>query len=137
MPETKEKSYKSVKTVLDGFTETLTEALRDEVKGKVNVEQMASAPKTSKTLIVRGKVDEISPGSRAGRMLVGYGAGSSGTQITGEIVDAKSGKVLARFTQKRRSGGTFKFAGGSDVQIMRDSIHALGQDIAHIVRAFE
>jgi hypothetical protein len=76
-------------------------------------------------------------GSRAGRMLAGYGAGSSSTKVTGEIVDAKSGAVLVRFTQARRAGGTFKFAGGGDVEVMRDAIHATGKDVAHILTAFE
>ena len=56
--------------------------------------------------------------------------------MTGEIVDAKSGDVLIRFTQERRSGGTFKFGGGNDMDVMRDSIHAEGQDIAHILDSF-
>jgi hypothetical protein len=137
LPDQKEKSYQSIKDVLTTYTETLIEALRPELKSKKTIELVTSAPKSEKTLIVRGTVDEIQPGSRAGRMLVGYGAGSAANKITAEIVDAKSGAVLVRFTQKRRSGGTFKFAGGNDVEIMRDSIHAMGKDIAHILDSFQ
>jgi hypothetical protein len=137
LPDAKEKSYESIKSVLASYTDTLVEAVRDELKTKASVEQVANAPKSSKTLVIRGRVDEIDPGSRAGRMMVGYGAGSAATKVTAEIVDAKSGAVLARFTQKRRSGGTFKFAGGGDVIVMRDSIHAMGKDIAHILDAFQ
>ena len=90
----------------------------------------------AKTLIVRGKVEDLTPGSRAKRYLAGFGAGAAGTKFSGEIVDAKSGEVLARFTQERRSGGTFKFAGGNDMDVMRDAIHASGKDIAHILDAF-
>ncbi|MEO8035184.1 MAG: DUF4410 domain-containing protein [Acidobacteriota bacterium] len=125
-----------IKTVLAGFTETLTEAMRDELKAKAKVEMSANAPKSSRTLIVRGKVVDISPGSRAGRYFAGFGAGAAGNKLSGEIVDAKSGAVLARFTQARRSGGTMKFAGGSNTQVMRDSIHAVGKDIAHLLDAF-
>lgn len=135
-PEEKEKAYPSVKSALSSYSDTLVEALRDELKSKAAVEQASGASKTAKTLIIRGTVEEMSPGSRAGRMMVGYGAGSTATQVTGEIVDAKSGAVLVRFTQKRRSGGTFKFGGGSDVVVMRDAIHAMGKDIAHIIDAF-
>ena len=99
LPDPKEKSYPSIQSVLASYTDSLVEALRDELKTKAKVEQTASAPKTAKTLILRGKVEEIEPGSRAGRMLVGYGAGSAATKVTGEIVDAKSGSVLVRFTQ--------------------------------------
>jgi hypothetical protein len=136
LPKESDRSYASVKSVIDGYTETLTEALRDEVKGTVKVETLPSAPKSARTLIVRGTVEDVSPGSRAKRMLVGYGAGSSGSKMSGEIVDAKSGEVLIRFTQERRSGGTWKVAGGSDMEVMRDSVHATGQDIAHMLQQF-
>lgn len=136
LPDPKEKSYNSIRDVVDGYTETLTEALRDEVKGKMKVEQSPAAPKTGGTLILRGTVEDVSPGSRAKRYLVGYGAGAAGSKMSGELVDAKSGQVLVRFTQERRSGGTWKVAGGSDVQVMRDSVHATGQDIAHLIDQF-
>jgi hypothetical protein len=136
LPDSKEKSYDAVKNVLAGFSGTLTEALRDELKADAKVEHQSKAPKGAKTLIVRGSVKDIDPGSRAKRYLGGFGAGGAQTKISGEIVDASSGAVLVRFTQERRSGGTMKFAGGNDVQVMRDSIHAVGEDIAHILDSF-
>ena len=136
VPDAKDRTHNAVKSVLEGYTLTLVEAFRPELKAKATVETAEKAPKTAKTLIVRGKVEEVYPGSRAGRMMVGYGAGGAGTKISGEIVDAKTGDVLARFTQARRSGGTFKFAGGKDMDVMRDAIHAAGKDIAHILDSF-
>lgn len=136
LPEKTDKSYDTIKSALEAYTFTLVEALRPELKAKLDVEQSDKTPTAARTLIVRGKVEALSPGSRAKRMMVGYGAGGSGTKVTGEIVDAKTGGVLARFTQERRSGGTWKFAGGKDLDVMRDSIHATGKDIAHILDAF-
>src|SRR6476659_4596930 len=136
LPDKSEKSYNSIKSVLDAYSLTLTEALRKELKAKAEVETASSEPKSAKTLIVRGTVIDLSPGSRAKRYLAGYGAGAAGTKLSGEIVDAKTGDVLIRFTQERRSGGTFKFGGGNDMDVMRDSIHAEGQDIAHILDSF-
>jgi hypothetical protein len=136
LPDKSEKSYNSIKSVLAGYSLTLAEALRKELKAKVDVDTADKAPKSAKTLIIRGTVVDLSPGSRAKRYLAGYGAGAAGTKLTGEIVDAKSGDVLIRFTQERRSGGTFKFGGGNDMDVMRDSIHAEGQDIAHILDSF-
>jgi len=136
LPKESEKSYASVKSVVESYTESFTEALRDEVKGKVKVESVPAAPKSARTLILRGTVEDVSPGSRAKRYLVGYGAGAAGSRMSGELVDAKTGEVLVRFTQERRSGGTWKVAGGSDVQVMRDSVHATGQDIAHLLEQF-
>jgi hypothetical protein len=136
LPEKTEKSYATIKSVLAGYSLTLAEALRPELKAKLDVDTADKAPKSAKTLIVRGTVIDLSPGSRAKRYIAGYGAGAAGTKLSGEIVDAKTGDVLIRFTQERRSGGTFKFGGGNDMDVMRDSIHAQGQDIAHILDTF-
>ena len=136
MPDKEDRSYGTIKTVLDSYTESLVEALRGELKAKAKVEMASGTPKAARTLIVRGKVDSLSPGSRAKRYVGGFGAGASGTKIRGDLVDAASGKTLAHFTQERRSAGSFKFAGGSDQQVMRDSIHAAAEDIAHILDAF-
>lgn len=136
LPEKSDKSYETIKSVLATYTFTLLESLKPELKAKLDVEQADKAPKTAKTLIVRGTVDAISPGSRAKRSMIGYGAGGATTTFHGEIVDAKTNTVLAKFTQTRRSGGTFKFYGGKDMDVMRDAIHASGKDIAHILDAF-
>ena len=136
LPDKNDKSYNSIRSVLDGYTLTLIESLRPELKAKADIAQSDKETRDAKTLIVRGKVEDLSPGSRAKRYLGGFGAGAAGTKLSGELVDAKSGAVLARFTQERRSGGTFKFAGGNDMDVMRDSIHAVGKDVAHILDAF-
>jgi hypothetical protein len=135
-PGKDEDSYHAVNNVLEGFSGTLSEALRQELKATAKVEQHSKAPKASRTLIVRGTVEEIDPGSRAARYWAGFGAGGAVTKITGEIVDAATGAVLIQFEQSRRSGGTMKFAGGKDTQVMRDSIHAIGEDVAHMLDTF-
>jgi hypothetical protein len=137
LPDSGEDAYPLVKNVLAGYSNTLTEALRSELKAKADIDQATRAPRSARTLIVRGSVDSIDPGSRAKRYLGGFGAGGAQNKVHGEIVDAKTGDVLVRFTQERRSGGTMKFAGGSDDQVMRDSIHAIGEDVAHILDAFQ
>ena len=136
LPDKSEKSYDTIKSALDSYTHTLVEAMKPELKAKAEVERVDKAPKTAKTLIVRGKVEDLTPGSRAKRYLGGFGAGAAGTKVSGEIVDARSGNVLARFTQERRAGGSFKFAGGNDMDVMRDSVHAAGKDVAHILDSF-
>jgi hypothetical protein len=135
LPDKDDNSYAAAKTVLAGYSDTLAEALRPELKAPAKVETADKAPKTSRTLIIRGKVDEMNPGSRAARMFAGYGAGAAGSKVTAEIVDAKTGEVLVKFTQEHRSGGSFR-SRNSYEGVMRDSIHATGQDIAHILDAF-
>jgi len=137
LPNEKEKWYGTLKMMLSGYTQAFDEAFRKELKTKVDVEESDTATKTPRTLVIRGSVEDLDPGSRAGRYLVGYGTGGASTRATIELVDAKSGDVLARLTQARRSGGTWKFGGGSDIEVMRDTVHALAQDVAHVVDAFQ
>lgn len=136
LPDKSEKSYDTIKSVLATYTFTLVEALKPELKAKAEVEQADKAPKSAKTLIVRGTVDELNPGSRAKRYLAGALAGASGTKVTGEFVDAKTGAVLVRFTNAERSHGSFKFGGGKDLDVMRDSVHSTGKKIARILNEF-
>jgi hypothetical protein len=88
------------------------------------------------TLIVRGKVTVLDPGSRAKRMWVGYGAGAARTAIDGELVDARSGEVLVRFTQERRSGIERFGRGSSYEEIMNRNLTAIGEDAANIIKTF-
>jgi hypothetical protein len=136
MPDKDDNSYAATKSVLANYSETLAEAMRRELKASAKVETAEKAPKTARTLIIRGKVDEMNPGSRAARYFAGFGAGAAGSEMSGEIVDAKTGEVLAKFTQSRRSGGVTKFGGGDYQEVLRDSIHATGQDVAHLLDAF-
>jgi hypothetical protein len=125
-----------IQGALDGYTAVFTEGLRDDLESKKKVEIASKTPKSGKTLVIRGKVEDINPGSRAKRYLAGFGAGAAANKISGEILDASTGKVLVRFTQAHRSAGTFKFAGGSDAQVLRDGTRAMGEDVAYILNMF-
>jgi hypothetical protein len=136
LPDQKEKWYGTLKTALAGYTGYFMESFPQELKAKADVQQSSSAPKSAKTLIIRGEVEQLDPGSRAGRYFGGFGAGSASTKVAIDIIDAKSGKVLAHVNQARRSGGTFKAGGGNDLDVMRDAVHAVAKDIAHALDAF-
>ncbi|HYO78466.1 MAG TPA: DUF4410 domain-containing protein [Thermoanaerobaculia bacterium] len=126
-----------IQGALDGYTAVFVEGLRDDLESGAKVEIVDKAPKkAAKTLIVRGAVAEIDPGSRAKRTLAGFGAGAARNKVSVELVDAKTGDVLIRFTQAHRSAGTFKFAGGSDAQVLRDGTRAMGEDTAQILNVF-
>ncbi len=136
LPDEKEKWYGTMKSALASYNVWFVEALKKELKANVKVQEASAAPKTAKTLIIRGTVNSMDPGSRAGRYFAGFGAGAASATSTIEFVDARSGSVLARITQSRRSGGTWKGGGGSDLEVMRDSIHATGEDIARALDTF-
>jgi uncharacterized protein DUF4410 len=137
LPDPNAKWYSTLKLMLAGYTEAFTESFQKELKAKPRVLVLDQAPASPKTLIVRGVVEELDPGTRGGRLIAGYGAGAAYTRLYVEIVDAASGEILVRLTQARRSAGTFRFGGGSDIEVMRDSIHAMGKDIAHVLYAFQ
>lgn len=121
---------------LDGYTAVFVEGLRDHLQGAAKVEIASEAPKSARTLVIRGTVEELNPGSRAKRYVAGFGAGAARNKVSVEIADAKSGDVLVRFTQAHRSAGTFKFAGGSDAQVLRDGTRAMGEDTAAVLKSF-
>lgn len=126
-----------IQGALDGYTAVYVEGLRDDLKKVSKVEIADKEPrKAEKTLIIRGTVEEIDPGSRAKRYVAGFGAGAARNKISVEIVDAASGDTLIRFTQAHRSAGTFKFAGGSDATVLRDGTRAMGEDTAQVLNLF-
>lgn len=132
LPDKDDNTYEPVKKVLDSAAEGFVQGLRGSVDQKVTVSDKPG--KSSDTLIIRGKVVTLDPGSKAARYWAGFGAGAAKAKIEGEIVDAKSGQVLARFTQERRSG--VGMMGGDYQELMQRNLNAIGEDVAAIVKAF-
>jgi hypothetical protein len=135
LPEQDDNSYEPAKAVLADVASPVAEGLRGELKGgpAVEVAQEGGAPQ-GKALIVRGKVVEMNPGSRAARYWGGFGAGAAISRIQGEVVDAATGKVLLRFDQERRSG--VGVAGGDYVKLMQRNLRKIGEDLSLILSAF-
>lgn len=130
LPEKDDNTYEPVKKVLASVTEGLVQGLRGSVDQKVSI---ASSAKSG-ALLVRGRVIELDPGSKAARYWAGFGAGAARAKIEGEIVDAKTKQVLARFTQERRSG--VGMMGGDYQELMQRNLNAIGEDIANLLKAF-
>ena len=132
MPEKKDNSYEPVTNVLSSVTETLVSGLKANTDRNVSIAEKATS--SADTLIIRGKVIEINPGSRAARYLAGFGAGAAGAKIEGEIVDARTGEVLAKFTQERRSGAGA--AGGGYEDLLNRDLKTIGGDIGRMLKEF-
>lgn len=132
MPDKNDNTYEPVKKVLASADEGFVQGLRGSVEQSVKT--MEKAPKSSDTLVIRGKVLKMDPGSKAARYWAGFGAGAASAKIEGELVDAKTNQVLARFTQERRSAaGAF---GGDYQELMQRNLNAIGEDVAAIIKAF-
>ena len=133
LPGKDDNTYEPVKKVLASSTEGFVQGLRGSIDPKVAIED--KAPKSAGTLVIRGKVVEMDPGSKAARYWAGFGAGAARAKVECEIVDAKSGKVLARFEQERRSG--VGMMGGDYQELMQRNLNAIGEDVANLLKAFK
>ncbi|HYG62539.1 MAG TPA: DUF4410 domain-containing protein [Thermoanaerobaculia bacterium] len=139
LPEEADNAYQPVRKVLADATSPFVTSLREELKGKVEVAEgekgsAASIGAEEKTLVVRGRVTTMDPGSRAARYWAGFGAGAARTGIAAEVVDGATGKVLLRFQQERRSG--VGAAGGSYENLLERNLRKIGEDAALILGAF-
>jgi hypothetical protein len=133
LPEKDDNTYEPVKQVLKDPAGPFVEGLTGELGGKIAVSQ-GSGGEAGGTLIVRNKMLTLDPGSKAARYWAGFGAGAARAEVSGEVVDAATGKVLLRFKQERRSG--VGVAGGDYVKLMQRNLRAIGEDMALILNAF-
>ncbi len=109
-------------------------ALRDKMKGRLQIlPRLPDPPVPDRTLVFRGKIVEVDPGSAALRFWVGMGAGLPRVQISGEFADAKTGEVLIRF-ERARVGPLNKadYEGG-----LNHCIEALGNDMPYLLDVFK
>ncbi len=97
----------------------------------------AEAPAPPKVLVVRLRIVELNPGSRAARAWVGWGAGKSSVELAGEVTDSASGHVLLSFSLTRASSGTWKMAGGDYEKMMAGDVEDVGSDVGTLLAAFK
>jgi hypothetical protein len=122
-----------VKAVLASPARAFVDGLREDAPTSFSISE-GSGGKGSDTLIVRAKVVEMDPGSRAARYWAGFGAGAARAKVDVQLIDAKSGKVLLKFEQERRSG--VGAAGGDYESLMNRNLSAIGKDLAFILKSF-
>jgi len=136
LPPKDENTYEPVVNVLKKPDSTILSQLQRVLKGKLDVSaQKPDSASPEKTLLLRGKVADIHPGSRAARYWGGFGAGAAWVKINGEIVDAKTASVLLRFEQQRvGSMGAF---GGSYDGLLTDCVVEIGRDIGRLLTLFK
>jgi hypothetical protein len=135
LPESNDNTYAPVKNVLALVTRPFAAGISGGIAEKPRKPDVVLAPRRAEpgekaepgTLVIRGKVTTMDPGSRAARYWAGFGAGAARTEISGEVADAATGKVLLRFLQERRSG--VGSAGGDYESLMERNLVTIGNDI--------
>ena len=77
----------------------------------------------------------MNPGSRALRYFVGFGAGHSGTDFQGEVIDGGSGKVYLRFKHGR--GSSIGVFGGDYEKMMSGDSKDAAEDLGKMLVKFQ
>jgi hypothetical protein len=125
---------KDVQKALAGVDEAFLKGVRNGVKNFSKTPVAAEAPQ-GKALLIKASVVDLNPGSKAARGLIGMGSGAARAKLSGEVVDAATGKVLLRFTHEKRAGSGMLGAGSSS-QLMLKSTERAGADIGKLFKAF-
>lgn len=128
LPDPDDNSYNDVKAALANSTTPFMTGVRE--KAGMQVQPGAGGPGS---LVIRARITKSDPGSQAARYWASFGAGAAKVGISGEIVDGGTGKVLARFTQERRSG--FGLFGGGYRELLDRTLRQIGGDVAGLIRA--
>ncbi|MES1245597.1 MAG: DUF4410 domain-containing protein [Acidobacteriota bacterium] len=132
LPEADDNTYAPVKSVLADPAGPFTQGLAGGVGDRIDVSRDSGGG--ARSIVLRIRVEEMDPGSRAARYWAGFGAGAARTRLAGEAVDSETGKVLFRFKQERRSGvGMY---GGSYVELLNRNLVTIGEDVALVFSAF-
>ena len=131
LPNPKENTHAAVQSALRSLKPAFMEGFQKELRRKPGA---AAARGKGETLVIIARVIKADPGSQAARYWGGFGAGAVKIALTGEIVDARSRKVLIRFKQERRSA--FGMFGGGYGELFERTARQIGGDIAELLNAF-
>jgi hypothetical protein len=137
LPKQDDNTYAPTATVLSDATDIFITGIRKHVAGKLGAsiaEQPPTADAAKGVLLIRGKVLEINPGSRAARYWVGFGAGKSRVEIMGEIVNAETGAPLLKFSHARVS--SVGEVGGDYTKFLSDDVREVGEDVGKMLLSF-
>lgn len=132
LPNPKENTYEAVRSALSSIKPAFLEGFQKNLRRKSGGASQARGK--GQTLVVLARVTKLDPGSQAARYWGGFGAGAVKIELTGEVVDAASRKVLVRFKQERRSG--FGILGGGYGELFTRTARQIGGDIADLLNAF-
>jgi hypothetical protein len=132
LPNPKENTHAAVQSALGTIKPAFIEGFQENLRRKPGATNAARGK--GETLVIVARLTKLDPGSQAARYFGSFGAGAVKVQMTGDIVDARSRKVLIRFKQERRSG--FGMFGGGYGELFIRTARQIGGDIAGLLNAF-
>ena len=135
VPPGEGKEAKNVQEAIAGVDESFLTGLKKGISSfsKAAVDSGAG---TGHALLIKGRVVDLNPGSKGARMGVGFGAGAARAKLSGEVVEADTGKVVLRFTHEKRAGSGMAFGGGNSKKLMLKSAEHVGEDLGKVFKAF-
>lgn len=89
-------------------------------------------PEGSRVVVLEWRCTEISPGSRAKRFWISYGAGQSGIALEGSLKDKATGQELVRFAHRRSSGFNI-ITGGDYERLLKIDCVDVARDVGAMV----
>jgi hypothetical protein len=132
LPNPKENTHAAVQSALGTIKPAFIEGFLQNLRRKPGAANTVRGK--GQTLVIVVRLTKLDPGSQAARYFGGFGAGAVKVEMTGDVVDARSRKVLVRFKQERRSG--FGIFGGGYGDLFVRTAHQIGGDIAGLLNAF-
>lgn len=131
-PNQKENTHAAVQSAIGSIKPAFIEGFLKNLRRKVG----GTNPVRGKgqTLVIIARLTKLDPGSQAARYWVGLGAGAVKIGMTGDIVDARTRRILVKFKQERRSG--FGVFGGGYGELFSRTARQIGGDIADLLNAF-
>ena len=132
----KESRVEAAKTIQASGPKLLSSSFATKLAGLgtfKDVREDDGSPLPSDALVIEGRFTQLDPGSKAKRYWVGFGAGRSGTEVEGSVLDAR-GNTLATFKQKRIA--VMGVGGGDYVKKMTSDCRSIGEDIAVFLDAW-
>ncbi|WP_243375403.1 DUF4410 domain-containing protein [Geotalea sp. SG265] len=121
------------KGIVKALTESIVKNLKDKTKFK-SVEANKSAK--GKTLLLKGKFYQFNGGIGAAKFFLGFMAPKSGKTnigITAELIEASSGKVLARIKDIRAGGEGSSAASRFIVKVFTIQATDEGEELAEFI----
>jgi hypothetical protein len=132
LPNPKENTHAAVQSALASIKPAFMEGFLQNLRRKPGAANTVRGK--GQTLVIVVRLTKVDPGSQAARYFGGFGAGAVKVEMTGDVVDARSRKVLVRFKQERRSG--FGIFGGGYGDLFIRTAHQIGGDVAGLLNAF-
>jgi hypothetical protein len=132
LPNPKENTHAAVQSALGTIKPAFIEGFLQNLRRKPGAANTVRGK--GQTLVIVVRLTKLDPGSQAARYFGGFGAGAVKVEMTGDVVDARSRKVLVRFKQERRSG--FGVFGGGYGDLFIRTAHQIGGDVAGLLNAF-